>query len=56
MWRIEYYDFLGLVDVSFGINDEEIAKEHAEKHSKELAKEFGHTVTYKISKDNENND
>lgn len=53
MWRIKYYDFLGLVDVSFDINDKGMAKEYAEKHSKELAKELGHKVTYKISKDKE---
>lgn len=53
MWRIKYYDNIGLVDVSFGINDKEKAKEYAEKHSKELAKVLRHGVTYKISKDKE---
>lgn len=53
MWRIKYYDYMGLVDVSFRINDEKMAKEYAKKHSKELAKVLGHKVTYKISKDKE---
>ena len=44
---------MGLVDISFRINDMERAKEYAEKQSKELAKVLGHKVTYKISKDDE---
>ena len=53
MWRIKYYDNMGLVDISFRIYNEEGAKEYAEKRSKELAKVLGHKVTYKISKDDE---
>ena len=50
MWRIKYYDYMGLVDISFDIETKREAEEYAKLHSKILSSELKREVTYKISK------
>lgn len=55
MYSINYYDTVGLCDRSFGdeFKTRKIAKDYAEKHSKELEGQRGifRNVSYKIMKE-----
>ncbi len=50
MYRVLYFDYMGLFDVSFGFNSQHEARKYAQKHSVELQQEIGRKVRFSIKK------
>lgn len=50
-YRVLYFDYMGLFDVSFGFSSQHEARKYAQKRSVEMQQELGRKVRFQIKQD-----